>query len=636
MIASQQIRTAVLTALFLVFSQFLFWPAVHYAEQISRPAQIDQRPSIELEALDSNRNVIHGGKRYTARRQRQQGYYAPLVPGVDYVRFYIPFKAVADSHNLGLYMSLRDDVVEIRLNNIIILPEVTVSRQQGSLNVGPQYVPLPPAVVRKGENILSLDVRSTGTVNDFPTFSIGDAENLSSAHRWRNMFALDLPLAGVAVLVFTVLLCAVIDWPKDDRPRIRAIMLLLSLSAVSTAVLSYIPQDWPFTVTIGIYVFSSAGIGLSALQYAQSDGQFAFSSGRLIRWSWLALPVLIAIPLLLTNFEPAIAPKLISGMLEVSFWFVSVLCVIAATMLAAATVRSGWSSWLERLLLILCFSFFALDRLGSIFELHSLLDRDVPLTLPWSPIVGVPLGLSIILSLAKQATEARKTVTQSNGILAAKLIEQSAELDRSYDAQKQMLHRQVVLEERQRIVRDMHDGIGGQLLGLMMQVRNGGVDKIEVEQGLQSSLADLRLIVDSMDSAEDGLAETLRSFEHRVRAQVEAAGMAFEVKHGLNDGLPGPGPRPTLQILRILQEAVTNAMRHSGGNAISLSSAYTEEGAIVISIGDNGRGIPDAVQGGRGLINMRTRALAVGGQLEIHPQEVGTLIRFVIPGTKLD
>lgn len=620
-----------LTAAFLIFSQLIFWPIVHYAEQISRPAQIDQRGTLELQALDAKRNVMNDGKRYVAKRDKQKGYYAPLVSGASYSRFFVPFETDGRANDLGLYMSLRDDVVEVRLNDMIIQPEVTVSRQQGAVNSGPQFIPLPPAALRSGENVIALDLANSGTVNDFPTFSVGDAANLSTAHRLRNLILVDLPLAGIAILIFTVLLCAVVDWPKEDRPRIRAIMLLLGLSAASTAVLSYAPQDWPYMVTIALYVLSSIGIGLAALQYAQSDGHIGLLSTRNLRWTWIVLPALFVLPLLWILVEPASAARIVSDVIMASFWLVSALCIIAAIMLAIATVRSGWVSWLERLLLILCFSFFALDRLGTIFELHSLFDRTIPLTLPWSPVIGVVLGLSMILSLARQAAEARKTVTQSNEILAAKLTEQDAELARQYQAQKQMLQRQVMLEERQRIVRDMHDGIGGQLLGLMMQVRGGGTEPKVIEEGLQSSIADLRLIVDSMDTADEGLAQTLRSFEHRVRAQVEAAGIEFAVEHGLSEDQPGPGPRPTLQVLRIIQEAVTNAMRHSGAKQIKLASQLGEDGLIQISVYDNGRGMPEEIKGGRGLASMRSRAEAVGGTLTFDSGVKGTGVHLTFP-----
>ena len=629
-----KLRTALLAALFLVISQMLFWPLVDLAERIARPATVDPRPTITFQALDQERRVIAGNKDFTATRQRQQGYYAPLVPGAAYARFTIPFTLSDPQTPQGFFASRLGAFEEIRVNGMIAQPEVTVSRQQGSVNVGPHFVPLPPAALQAGLNVLELDVRTTGTVHDFPTFAIGEAEALSQVHRWRTFMLLDLPLAGIAIQLFTVLLCAVVIWPREDRPRINAIMMLLGLSAASSATLSFIPPTWPYAITIALYVLSSAGIGLAAMHYAQSDGAVTVLPPRVMRWAWVALPLVTGVPMVWAHFDPAHLPQIYAGLLKASFWFVIVLCALAAVVLALAAARSGVTSWLERLVLIVSFSFLILDRLGSIFEMHSLFDRSLPLTLPWSPIVGVPLGLSMILSIARQASEARRTVVQSNAILAARLTEQDAELSRSYDAQKQMLQRQVMLEERQRIVRDMHDGIGGQLLGLMMQVRSGGVDQAEVEQGLQSSIADLRLIVDSMDSAEDSLAETLRAFEHRVRPQVEAAGMRFMVEHGLDEARPGPGPRPTLQILRILQEAVTNAIRHSQATEISLSSREAADGTVAIAICDNGRGLPGAIRGGRGLTSMRSRAHAVSGTLDISRGEGGgTCLWLTLPGT---
>jgi signal transduction histidine kinase len=630
MTLSPALRTALLAALFLAFSQVLFWPLVDFAERIARPAAIDPRPEITFTALDENRKVIADGEVFTAKRQKQQGYYAPLVPGAAYTRFAIPFAVIDPAAPTGFYMSLRDDVTEVRVNGMIAQPEVTVSRQQGAVNVGPHFVPLPPAALRKGANLLELDVRATGSVNDFPTFAIGDADALARAHRWRTFMLLDLPLAGIALQLFTVLLCAVVVWPREDRPRINAIMLLLGLSAASTAVLSYLPPSWPPAITIWLYMLSSCGIGLSAMQYAQSDGAVQLLPAKAMRWAWLALPVVLGVPMLWAHLEPASAPVLFAGTLKASFWFVSGLCALAAVLLAVAAARGGMASWFERLVLTVSFSFFILDRLGSVFELHSLFDRTLPLTLPWSPIVGVPLGLSMILSLARQASEARRTVVQSNEILAAELVQQNAKLEASYEAQKQMLQREVMLVERQRIVRDMHDGIGGQLLGLMMQVRGGGASPVEVEQGLQASIADLRLIVDSMDSAEEGLAETLRSFEHRVRPQVEAAGIALDFTAEVDEAID-LGPRPTLQVLRILQEAVTNAMRHAGAKRIAVESLAPSSGPIRIVIRDDGTGLPEGYRRGRGLTSMETRARNLGGALGIASGPEGTVLTLEVP-----
>lgn len=227
-----------------------------------------------------------------------------------------------------------------------------------------------------------------------------------------------------------------------------------------------------------------------------------------------------------------------AGALKASFWFVSGLCALAAVLLAVAAARGGMAFWFERLVLTVSFSFFILDRLGSVFELHSLFDANLPLTLPWSPIVGVPLGLSMILSLARQASEARRTVVQSNETLAAELVQQNAKL--------------------------------------------------------------------------------------------EAAGIGLDFFAEVDAGLD-LGPRPTLQVLRILQEAVTNAMRHSGARRITVKSLAPAGGPIRIAIGDDGTGLPEGYRRGRGLTSMETRARNLGGALTIDSGPDGTRLSLEVP-----
>jgi signal transduction histidine kinase len=211
------------------------------------------------------------------------------------------------------------------------------------------------------------------------------------------------------------------------------------------------------------------------------------------------------------------------------------------------------------------------------------------------------------------------------------LNRREAELEKSYLTQRTLLHRQATLEERQRLVRDMHDGIGGQLLGLLIQARRRDINPETIEVGLQQSMNDLRLIVDSMDSAEESIKSTLRSFEHRIRGQVEAAGVAFAVAYDMPDDTPAPGPSTTLQVLRILQEAVTNALRHARAQTIRLCCIQNPHGAITLTIADDGMGIDPALPKGRGLLNMQSRAAALGGTLEIASDRHGTRIELVLP-----
>ena len=82
----------------------------------------------------------------------------------------------------------------------------------------------------------------------------------------------------------------------------------------------------------------------------------------------------------------------------------------------------------------------------------------------------------------------------------------------------------------------------------------------------------------------------------------------------------------------MLQEAVTNAIRHSEGSGIAIVCGYGREGWIVITVSDDGRGLPEQVRGGRGLANMRHRLGTIGGALQVEPVETGgTRIRLELP-----
>ena len=627
------IRQGLLAALVLAVSQLLFWGMVTVAERQSRPADLSSRPYVEFQVLDARGEPVENGRRFRAMYEGTSGYRVDADVEGETDFFSILFQVEDKEQQLALFMAIRENLKEVKVNGITVQPDVPLSELQGPVTSEPAYFLLPKNVLQQGVNVLYISKDHEGMISALPEFSIGPAKELAKAYRWKSRYLVDIPLAGVAILAFTIALCLAVNWPQNDRPRMRWLIGFLASSMLFTLTLTFNPvsEQLPLSVSGGMVIGFQIVIALTMAKYIAFDVDASHKVHRAISWIVALATVVLGGVYAASFWSDALFELAFPFAVWRSFTF-NILMTIPCILALCWTIASGKRDrWLERMIVIVCLSTFAIDRLSSSFDIYSPFDPTLPISLYWSPIVGSLLGMGMIFSLARQASEARHTVVLSNEILAAKLNEQNAKLSRSYDAQKQMLQRQVMLEERQRIVRDMHDGIGGQLLGLMMQVRQGGVEKKQVEEGLQSSIADLRLIVDSMDSAEDGLAETLRSFEHRVRAQVEAAGMAFTVEHGLDEGKSGPGPRPTLQILRILQEAVTNAMRHSGASAIALSSRLGDDGLIHISISDNGKGMPAEIKGGRGLTSMRNRAEAAGGSLDIDTGDTGTTLSLTLP-----
>jgi len=172
----------------------------------------------------------------------------------------------------------------------------------------------------------------------------------------------------------------------------------------------------------------------------------------------------------------------------------------------------------------------------------------------------------------------------------------------------------------------MHDGIGGQLLGLLLQARANKLSGDGLVHGLEESLADLRVVVDSLEQGDGSLATVLGAFRARIEPRVEAAGAQLIWRIGDVDSTDF-GPDRALQLYRLLQEACTNALKHGKPTQIEVTLSRTTSGKIELSLADNGAGFdPDTAAAGRGLANMRYRASRIGASLRIESGPQGSRI----------
>lgn len=188
--------------------------------------------------------------------------------------------------------------------------------------------------------------------------------------------------------------------------------------------------------------------------------------------------------------------------------------------------------------------------------------------------------------------------------------------------------------ERQRILSDMHDGLGSQLLGLVVQVRAKRIDDERLLQGLAACLDDLKLIVDSLDPSERSFALAVAELRARIAPRCEAAGVRLDWT--TDDHPPAINAERTLQVLRALQEMTTNALRHSGTDAMVVRLKFADNGADVyeVHVRDFGVGVSASVSartGGRGLTSLETRAQRLGGTLHIADAHPGTTVAIIFP-----
>jgi signal transduction histidine kinase len=179
------------------------------------------------------------------------------------------------------------------------------------------------------------------------------------------------------------------------------------------------------------------------------------------------------------------------------------------------------------------------------------------------------------------------------------------------------LSQAAALEERQRIARDLHDGVAQELAYL---ARN--LDALDGETGGET-LERLRRAVERAQLESRRAVKTLAARGGQA-VEVALANAAGEVAERFHVGLEldlVPGVRLSAAraeaLVRIACEAVTNAARHSGASRVSLN--LERDGSRVrLRVSDSGRGFDTTVpRGGFGLISMRERARSVGGELRI-------------------
>jgi len=194
-------------------------------------------------------------------------------------------------------------------------------------------------------------------------------------------------------------------------------------------------------------------------------------------------------------------------------------------------------------------------------------------------------------------------------------------------------------EERRRLRRDLHDGLGPRLASLTLRLeaaRDGLAREPEaaallgdIAERTRAAIADIRrLVSDLRPAALDDLG--------LVAALAEAAA-EYERLGGLRIRVDGPGipalpAAVEVAAYRIALEAMTNVVRHASAHRCVVSLAIDASGQLRLDVQDDGCGISHGASGGVGLSSMRERAAELGGSLSIEPSPGGgTRVTAVMP-----
>jgi signal transduction histidine kinase len=253
--------------------------------------------------------------------------------------------------------------------------------------------------------------------------------------------------------------------------------------------------------------------------------------------------------------------------------------------------------------------------------------NDLPLFWNRAPWLGIPL-ITVSHTFVLFATAFQLVLFLSTRL--SQVREVNRELEASRDRVVALERERATRSERVRLQRELHDGLGAQLVGALAIAEREPAPGASLPAALRGALGELRVAVDSLDAEERELVEVLGSLRARLEPLVQGTGIEFSWRVGDVASARRIPPDHAIHLLRMLQEAIANAVKHASPGRIEVRSGdAARAGARVafVEVQDDGGGFA-APAPGRGLENMRRRAEQIGGDLEVASGAGGTRVRL--------
>lgn len=249
---------------------------------------------------------------------------------------------------------------------------------------------------------------------------------------------------------------------------------------------------------------------------------------------------------------------------------------------------------------------------------------------PWLglmlPLLMLALGLQLVTGVAQARVDAENRVAA----VEQRMAERIAEVERSHSQLAEQKLEQVTERERKRIAADLHDDLGAKLLTIVHTSESDRISTLARE-----ALEEMRLSVRGLTGKPVHLIDALGDWRAEVVSRLGQANILAEWKSPAEDIEHTFQARSYVQTTRILRESVSNIIKHSGATHATISSAI-QDGDFILTIQDNGQGIPSELDGrldrGHGMASMKSRAKQMHGQCLVESGPGwGTVIRLTIP-----
>lgn len=315
-------------------------------------------------------------------------------------------------------------------------------------------------------------------------------------------------------------------------------------------------------------------------------------------------------------------------------WWMGLIVAICVYALVKVLGRVRWGMDTNQRLMVVVATATLITGVRDFLVVQLGLPGDVDIR--WMTPGSMVLMFSMGWVLMRRTTEAFDETRRLNAELERTVDEREDELHATLERLRVEQTQRVLEAERRRLTRDMHDGLGSQLVQALNLVRRGDrpVDPAEVAAMLSHALDELRLTLDSLEPMEGDLPAVLGTLRQRIGPALEAAGIELDWQVQPVPPVAGLEAQGVMHLFRCLQEVFANVAKHAQASRVTVHT-WVQDGRVGLSVCDNGVGLGapsnSAASGGRGMGNLRLRAREMGAEVHFGDGNPGTCVRFLLP-----
>jgi signal transduction histidine kinase len=522
--------------------------------------------------------------------------------------------------------------VEVAVNGVVILDsrrDLDANRPDRNT---PEIAVIPASLLRDGPNNLTIRLLVWGPLTGFlDSVYVGPDEMLRPSYERRTLLFVTLPVVFSAWQAILAVILTIMWVMRRHEPAYGVLAAAMALGVAS--------EFLPVAVDQAQYSKLNAILIISA----PLQGAFVLTFAILfLGWKWPRYGPLLFAPGLLLIAIGLFGDKMLTGE---SFLFIGVptvglyLVLLALIVARSVSKRQNVANFMlgcAVTIVLTCWMYDQLSVLQIIPGRRIFVGR-----LSYSAML-VAIGAGLTWRFARALNQ----VDSFAGRMVTQVRQAEDKLKASFVREEERARAAALALERTRLMRDLHDGLGGQLVSIVALSERGNASA-PIGEAARAALKDLRLVIDSMDDIGGDLMLALGSWRERATAQLRPHDIALDWRAVTPQGLPvHPELRPwhVIQIVRLLDEALTNAVKHAGARRITVSIETLADASGFaygrISVEDDGKGFALTSDDGaaarvrkaaRGLRNMRSRAARCGAELELNSGAGGTRVRLTLP-----